>query len=284
MIVVTGASGRLGRLVIDQLLARGTDPDSIIAVIRNPAREVRLHGRNVRIRHADYTDPDSLRTAFAGADRILLISSNAGRGRIGHHRNVVDAARNAQVDLLVYTSMLRADDSGIGLAIDHRETETAIEHSQVPSVILRNGWYLENYTENLATDLATGMHLGSAGDGRVAAAARIDYAAAAATVLTDDGHAGNTYELAADFGFTMSELAETVTRVSGKPLIYTDLPSGEHVKALVDAGIPEAAAELYADWDAGISRGDLDVAGPKLRELIGRAPTSLSQAVTATLN
>jgi len=284
MIVVTGASGRLGRLVIDQLLARGTEPDAIIAVIRNPAREVRLEGRGVRIRHADYTDTDSLRTAFAGADRILLISSNAGRGRFDHHRNVVNAARNAEVELLAYTSMLRADDSGIGLAITHRETETAIEHAQVPSVVLRNGWYLENYTENLATDMATGMHLGSAGDGRVAAASRIDYAAAAAAVLTTDGHAGNTYELAADFGFTMSELAEAVTRVSGKPLIYTDLPSGEHVKALVDAGIPESAAELYADWDAGIARGDLDVAGPKLRELIGRTPTSLSQAITAALN
>lgn len=284
MIVVTGAAGRLGRHVVDQLLDRGVAPDDIVATVRRPARAAWLAERGVRIRYADYTDPDTLRTAFAGADRILLISSNAARDRATQHRNVVDAAANADVDLFGYTSMLRADDSGIGLAIDHRRTEQAITERGLPAVILRNGWYIENYTENLATDLATGIHLGSAGEGRVAAATRRDYAVAAAEVMTGDGHTGRVYELAGDVGFTMTELATEVTRVSGKPVIYTDLTSSEHIKALVDAGLPESAAELYADWDAGIARGDLDVAGPSLRELIGADTTRLPQAIFEALN
>ncbi|GAA4909831.1 NAD(P)H dehydrogenase (quinone) [Stackebrandtia albiflava] len=283
MIVVTGASGRLGRLVVSQLIARGVAAGDIVATVRNPARAVALSDLDVRIRHAEYTDPDSLRTAFAGADRILLISSDSARNRFNEHRNVVTAAVNADVELFAYTSMLRADQSGIGLAIDHRRTEQAVAAAGLPAVILRNGWYLENYTDNLATDLATGVHLGSAGDGRVAAASRRDYAEAAAVVLSGDGHAGAVYELAGDLGFTMNELATEVTRVSGKPVIYSDLSSSEHVKRLVDAGVPESAAELYADWDAGIARGDLDVVGPQLHRLIGRDTTRLSEAISSVL-
>lgn len=284
MIVVTGAAGRLGKHVVDQLILKGVDPDDIVAVVRRPARAGLLAERGVRIRYADYTDPDSLRTAFAGSERVLLISSNAARHRLSQHRNVVKAAVDANVDVFGYTSMLRADDSGIGLAVDHRGTEQLIAEYGLPAVILRNGWYVENYTENLATDLATGVHLGSAGEGRVAAAPRRDYAAAAAEVMTSTEYTDRTLELAGDSGFTMAELTETVTMVSGKPVIYTDLSSGEHVKALVDAGLPEQAAELYADWDAGIARGDLDVAGHMLRKIIGRDTTPLAQAVTDAIN
>ena len=283
MLVITGAAGKLGRHVIDRLISQGTTPDDIVATVRRPARAAWLTDRGVHIRYADYTDPDSLRAAFAGADRILLISSNADRQRAAQHRNVIEAAANANVDLLGYTSLLRADVSGIGLAVDHRATERMITESGVPAVILRNGWYIENYTENLATDLTTGIHLGSAGEGRVAGATRQDYAAAAAAVMTGDGHAGQVYELAGDTGFTMTDLAAEVTRASGKRVVYSDMTTSEHIKALVDTGVPEKTAELHADWDAGVARGDLDVAGPRLHDLIGHDTTRLHEAVAEAL-
>ncbi|GIG65577.1 SDR family oxidoreductase [Phytomonospora endophytica] len=279
MIVVTAATGHLGRLAVTALLDRGVPADRIVAAVRNPDKAADL---GVEVRLADYTRPETLATAFAGAEKVLLISSNAMGERLAQHRNAVDAAKAAGVGLLVYTSVLRADTTGLGLAVEHKATEEYITASGLPHVFLRNGWYLENYTENLAPALTHGALLGSAENGLVSAAARADYAAAAAVVLTTDAPA-KIYELAGDRGFTMTELAAEVSRQSGKEIAYRDLPQAEYFAALTGAGVPEQYADLLADSDVGVAKGDLHASDTVLSGLIGRPTTSLADAVSVAL-
>lgn len=283
MITVTGASGHLGRLVVEDLLARGVPAGDLAVVVRSPEKVADLATRGVQVRTADYTDAQALTAALAGTERLLLVSSSEVGRRVEQHRNVIEAARTAGVALLAYTSILRADTSGMALAAEHLATEQAIRESGLPFAFLRNGWYLENYTGNLAPALQFGTIYGSAGEGRIAAAARADYAAAAAAVLTGDGYQNTVHELGGDRPFTMAELAATVAAVAGKPVTYTDVPVEEYAKILVGAGLPEPYAQILADSDHGISRGELDTDSGELHRLIGRPTTALADAVSAAL-
>ena len=282
MIVVTAATGKLGSHVVSSLLEKVPAADVAVAV-RSPDKAEAYAARGVEVRHADYTKPDTLRSAFRKGERVLLVSSSEMGERAAQHAQVIDAARAAGVELLAYTSILRGDRSRLQLAAEHIATETTIRASGLPFVLLRNGWYLENYTEHLEPALAAGALYGSARDGRIAAAARADYAAAAARVLTESGHANQTYELAGDEPFTKSELAAEIAKQSGKPVAYHDLPFEEYKAALVGVGLPAAYAEALADSDVGIARGELDDRSGTLRRLIGRPTTSLADAVAAAL-
>ncbi|WP_417070051.1 SDR family oxidoreductase [Niveibacterium terrae] len=278
MIVVTGATGQLGRLVIEQLL-KSVPASQIVAAVRTPAKAADLAARGIVVRAADYTKPETLDAAFQGAERLLLISSSEVGQRTAQHRNAIDAARRAGIKLIAYTSLLHVDRSPLGLATEHRETEALLKASGVPFVLLRNGWYTENYLASVPPALQHGVFIGSAGEGRIASAARADYAAAAAAVLNAEGQAGKVYELAGDTSYTLAELAAEITRQSGKSVVYQDLPEAEFSKALVGAGLPAPIADMLADSDAGASRGGLFDDGHQLSQLIGRPTTPLSELV-----
>lgn len=283
MIVVTGASGQLGRLVIDRLLQTIPAPE-IVAAVRSPDKAADLAAKGVQVRQADYAQPATLEGAFAGAKKVLLISSSEVGQRFAQHQAVIDAAKRAGVELLAYTSVLHADTSLLGLAEEHRQTEVALAASGVPSVVLRNGWYHENYTAGIAGDLAHGAHFGSAGDGRISSAARADYADAAVAVLTSrDDQVGRVYELAGDASYSLAEFAAEVSRQSGKPVVYTDLPEVAYKDALLQAGLPEFVAELLANSDAAAAKGALFNDGRQLSKLIGRPTTPLAVSVAAAL-
>ncbi|SFX82366.1 NAD(P)H dehydrogenase (quinone) [Janthinobacterium lividum] len=281
MIVITGATGNLGQHVIASLL-KSVPAANIIAAVRNPAKAADLAARGVQVRQADYNDGASLDAAFKGATKILLISSSEVGQRAQQHQNVIDAAKRAGVSLLAYTSVLRADTSPLGLAAEHVITEAAIRASGLPYSFLRNGWYLENHTEHLAPVLEHGVVLGAAQNGRFSSAARADYAAAAAAVLTT-AQPQAIYELAGDQGFTLAEYAAEVARQSGKAIVYKDLPQADFKAALVSVGVPEGFADLLADSDAGTAKGGLEDHGKQLSALIGRPTTSLLDAVKAAL-
>ena len=283
-IVVTGATGHLGRLVLAELL-RIAPKARLVGTARNADAAKDLAARGVEIRTADYTNPASLATALAGADKVLLISANVVGQRVAQHRNVVDAAKAAGVKLIGYTSILRADTSPMGLAVEHLATEKHIRSSGVPFVFLRNGWYTENYTGSIAAAVQHGVVLGAARNGRISAAARADYAAAAAVVLAGDvkSHAGKIYELAGDSAFTMSEYAAEVSRQSGKAVAYQDMPEADYKAALAGFGLPEPVAAMLAESDAKAAGDSLYDAGRAMSQLIGRPTTPLAATVTAAL-
>ena len=283
MIVVTGASGQLGRLVIAALL-RTQPADSLVAAVRNPAKAADLAARGVQVRQADYSRPETLGPAFAGADKLLLISSSEIGRRAKQHQAVIDAAKAAGVQLIAYTSLLHADVSPLGLAVEHKQTEAALAASGLPHVLLRNGWYSENYAMGLPGALARGTLYGAAGEGRIASASRKDYAEAAAAVLTAVApQAGKVHELAGDASYTLAELAAETARQAGKPLAYQDLPEAAYRDVLLQAGLPAPVAELLADSDAGAAKGGLFDDGHALSRLIGHATTPMAQTVAATL-
>jgi NAD(P)H dehydrogenase (quinone) len=283
MIVVTAATGHLGRLVIDELLKKV--PASEIAVaVRNPEKAKDFAAKGIDVRQADYEKPETLANAFRGATKVLLISANEVGKRAAQHRNAIDAIRKSGRPLVVYTSILDASRSGIGLAKEHLVTEKMLEESGLPHVILRNGWYLENYTENLAPALQHGVILGTAGKGRVSAAARADFAAAAVEVLTGSGHEGKTYELAGDKSFSMDELAAEVAKASGKNVAYKDMPPAEYASTLESFGLPKPVAEMLADADEGLERGELESKSSDLHDLIRRPTTPLADAVRAAIH
>ncbi len=283
MIAVTGATGHLGRLVLENLLERGMEPARIAALVRSPEKAEGLAALGVQVRRGDYSQPETLGPALQGVERLLLVSSSEVGRRAEQHRNVVGAARAAGVKLLAYTSILKADTSAMQLAAEHRATEEAIRASGLPFVFLRNGWYLENYTGNLASALEHGALLGSAGEGRVSAATRADFAAAAAAVLTGPGHENRAYELGGDQAFTLAELAGIVAEVSGRPVEYRDLPEEAYAGVLAGFGVPEAFARVLADSDRGIARGELFTDSGDLARLIGRPTTPPWEAVAAAL-
>jgi NAD(P)H dehydrogenase (quinone) len=282
MIVVTGATGQLGRLVIAALLKKMTASD-IVAAVRNgeKARDIAAWGVHVRL--ADYNQPQVWEEALKGADKVLLISSSEVGQRARQHRSVIDAARRAGVRLLAYTSVLRADTSPLGLAAEHKETEALICASGIPYTLLRNGWYTENYTVGIPGVLARGAVYGCASNGRIASAARVDYAEAAASVLTAENQAGRVYELAGDAAYTLSEFAAEISRQSSRNIGYVDLAEAEYRNALVRAGLPDAIAALLADSDTGVSKGALFDDSHQLSRLINRPTTSLAASVAAMM-
>ena len=282
MIVITGASGQLGRLVIQSLLAK-VPASQIVAAVRNPERASDLAALGVQIRKADYTDPASLDAAFQGAEKVLLISSSEVGLREAQHRNVIDAVKKAGVSLLAYTSLLHVDTSPLGLAGEHAATEAYLGQSGVPFVLLRNGWYTENYLASIPPALQHGAFIGSAGEGRIASAARADYAEAAAVALTTPDQSGKVYELAGDESYTLAEFAAELSRQSGKQIPYVNLPESEFKAALVGAGLPEPLAGLLADSDAGASKGGLFDDKRQLSALIGRPTSPLAALIQAAL-
>jgi len=282
-IVVTGATGHLGRLVVENLLERGVDADHIVATGRRIEEIKDLADRGVPVRAVNYNDPTSLREAFAGAQQVLLISGTEIGQRVGQHQRVIDAAKDAGVGLLVYTSVANADSTTLQLAADHRATEAALRASGVPFALLRNSWYLENYTGQIETYLQHGVIFGAAGDVRISAAPRADYATAAAAVLSADGQAGMVYELGGDQAFTMAELAAQVSTATGQDVAYQDLTVEAYAQLLVDAGLPQAVAAMIADNDRGVAEGHLLVTSGDLSRLIGRPTASLADAVAAAL-
>jgi len=282
MIAITGATGQLGRLVIDHLLNR-LRADQLVAIVRDPAKATDLAGLGITVRQADYDDPATLEAALSGVEKLLLISSNEVGQRVSQHRNVIDAAKAAGVKFLNYTSVLHADRSLLGLAEEHRQTETYLKASGLPFAILRNGWYTENYTASIPSALAHGALVGSAGDGRISSAARADYAEAAAIVLASPVEPGQIFELAGDEAYTLSGLAAEISRQSGKEIPYRDLPEAGYRQLLQQAGLPEPVAALLADSDAAASRDALFDDGQQLAKLLGRPTTPLAESVREAL-
>jgi NAD(P)H dehydrogenase (quinone) len=282
MIAITGATGQLGRLVIQNLL-KTVPASQLVAAVRSPDKAADLAALGVQVRQADYTRPATLEAAFQGVSKLLLISSSEVGHRTPQHAAVIAAAQQAGVQLLAYTSLLRADTSPLGLAAEHQETEAMLRASGLPHVLLRNGWYTENHAASVPAALQYGAVMGSAKDGRIASAARADYAAAAAAVLTRDGQAGQVYELAGDSAYTLAELAAEIAKQSGKAVVYNDLPEAAYAAALVQVGLPEGFAALLADSDVGASEGGLFDDGRQLSQLIGRPTTSMAEVVRAAL-
>jgi len=278
-IAITGATGQLGHLVVNQLKTMVNAAD-IIALARTPAKAADL---GVTVRAADYNQPSTVEESLRGVDTLLLISSNEIGQRAAQHNNVIEAAKKAGVKRVVYTSVLHADTSPLSLADEHRATEVALKAAGTPFTILRNGWYTENYTGSIPGAIAEGAVRGSAGDGRVSSAPRVDYAEAAVAVLLGTGHEGKTYELAGDDSYTLSDLAAEICRQTGKTIPYIDLPEAEYAAALTSRGVPEGLAKAIAGWDVAVSQGALFDDSRQLSALIGRSTTPLSTAVAEAL-
>lgn len=282
MIVVTGANGQLGRFVINGLLA--TMPaNEVVAAVRSPGKASDLASLGVALREADYNRPETLTLAFRGASKLLLISSSEVGQRVTQHKAVIDAAKMANVDLLVYTSMLHADSSLLMLAGEHKATEALIKESGLSYVILRNGWYVENYAGFIPSALEQGALIGCAGEGKISCAARADYAAAAVAALTGKASMNSTYELAGDTAYTLSDFAAELARQSGKPIQYVNMEKADYIAALVKVGMPEGFAAILADSDIGASQGGLFDVSADLTRLIGRPTTRLAEAIKAAL-
>lgn len=282
MIVITGATGQLGRLVIDAL-AEKVPASELIAAVRSPEKAQDLQARGITLRTADYSQPETLRSALRGADKVLLISSSEVGQRVAQHQAVIDAAKAEGVGFIAYTSLLHADTSPLALAGEHRATEALLTASGIPYAILRNGWYTENYAASIAPALTHQAFIGAAGEGRIASAARKDYAAAAAEVMTRDDQAGKIYELAGDDSYTLAEFSAEIARQSGQPVEYVNLTPAAFAEALKNAGLPEAFAGLLADSDAGAAQGALFDDSRGLSQLTGRPTTPFAEVIKAAL-
>ncbi|EPY9615119.1 SDR family oxidoreductase [Enterobacter cloacae] len=282
MIAITGATGQLGRLVIEQLL-KTVPANQIVAIVRNPAKAEALSQQGIVVRQGDYTDQAALTTALKDVEKLLLISSSEVGQRATQHQNVINAAKAAGVTFIAYTSLLHADNSPLGLHVEHVATEKALAASGIPYALLRNGWYIENYLASAPPALEHGVFIGAAGEGKIASATRADYAAAAAKVVSEEGHAGKVYELAGDSAWTLSELAAELSKQSGKPVIYQNMSEADFAAALKSVGLPAGLADMLADSDVGASKGGLFDDSHTLSKLIGRPTTSLAESVKTIL-
>ena len=276
---VTGATGQLGRLVVESLKSK-VSAETIVALVRNPEKAADL---GIEARAFDYAQAENLVASLKGIDKLLLISGNEVGQRLPQHLAVIDAAKQAGVKQLFYTSILHADSSPLGLATEHLATEVAIKESGLTYTILRNGWYTENYTGSAKGAVGAGAFIGNAGDGKIASAARVDYAEAAAVVLAGEGHEGKTYELAGDEAYTLTELAAEISKQSGKTIPYNNLTEAEYAGILKSFGLPDGLAEMLANSDTGASKGGLFDDSKVLSELIGRPTTSLAKVVADAL-
>lgn len=276
---ITGATGQLGRLVVEQLKQR-IGAERLVALVRSPEKAADL---GIASTVFDYDKPGTLVDGLNGIEHLLLISGNEVGQRTVQHQRVIDAAREAGVKWIVYTSLLHAATSTLSLAAEHVETEALLQASGIPYTILRNGWYTENYTGSIPGALQAGAFVGSAGEGKISSAARADYAEAAAVVLSSDGHIGNVYELAGDEAYTLQDLAAEISKQTGKNIPYNNLPEAEYAGVLTSLGLPRGIAEAIASWDVGASKGDLFDDKKVLSNLIGRPTTPLAESVKAAL-
>lgn len=280
MIVVAGATGQLGRLVVRHLTSR-VPADRIAVLVRDPAPAA----GGIEVRVADYDDPESLSGAFRPGDRVLLISGNQFGLRRAQHEAVIDAAKAADVGFLAYTSILGGPDTRFVVADDHHATERAIERSGLPFSLLRNGWYTENYTAQLPTLLEHAVMIGTAApDSRLATATRDDYAAAATAVLAEQGHENTVYELSGDEAWSLQAYTAEVSRQSGKDIAYRQVSTGEYREMLIDGGLPEAMLAAFTETEQAIDRGELATVTGDLRRLIGRPSTPLAAVIQDRLD
>lgn len=278
-IAVTGATGHLGRILIARLKQKALS-EKIVAFARDTAKAADL---GVDVREADYEKPETLDRALAGVDTLMLISSSEVGKRATQHQNILDAAKKAGIRRIVYTSLLHADSSPLGLAPEHVQTENALRQSGIAHTILRNGWYTENYTGSVPGAVQAGALAGSAGEGRISSATREDFADAAVAVLTSNGHDGKVYELAGDDAYTLADLAAEISRQTGKDIPYANLPQAEYAAVLKGVGLPEGVAEALAGFDVDASNGALFDDSRQLSALIGRPTTPLADAVAVAL-
>ncbi|GGL13564.1 SDR family oxidoreductase [Streptomyces flaveus] len=280
-IVVTGATGHLGRFVIEGLLEK-VPADQITAVVRSEEKAAGYAARGVKIAVADYSAPETFDSVFSAGDKVLLISgSEVGNDRVGQHKVVLEAAKAAGVALLAYTSAPRSLTAA--LADDHRGTEAAILESGVTYTLLRNGWYNENYTESLAPVLEHGAVVQAAGDGKVSSASRADYAAAAVAVLTGEDHENKTYELGGDTAWSFAEYAAEVAKQTGKEIAYSPVSVEVYTGILTGVGLPEPLAATIAGVDASVEKGELVVTSGDLSRLTGRPTTPIAESIAAAL-
>ncbi|EMR3753967.1 SDR family oxidoreductase [Proteus mirabilis] len=282
MIAITGATGLLGQHVIENLL-QTVPANQIVAFARDVKKGSSLSQKGVLVRQADYNDKASLITALQGVDKLLLISSSEVGKRTIQHRNVIEAAKSADVQFIAYTSILHADRSPLSLHVEHVETEKMLADSGISYTLLRNGWYTENYLASVPAALEHGVFLGAAGDGKIASATRADYALAAARVISEEGHIGKVYELAGDEAWTLEQLAKELTKQSGKQVVYNNLSQADFVAALKTAGLPDKLSNMLADSDIGASKGGLFDDSHTLSKLIGRRTTTLAESIKAIL-
>ena len=282
MIAITGATGLLGQHVIENLL-QTVPANQIVAFARDVKKGSSLSQKGVLVRQADYNDKASLITALQGVDKLLLISSSEVGKRTIQHRNVIEAAKSADVQFIAYTSILHADRSPLSLHVEHVETEKMLADSGISYTLLRNGWYTENYLASVPAAIEHGVFLGAAGDGKIASATRADYALAAARVISEVGHIGKVYELAGDEAWTLEQLAKELTKQSGKQVIYNNLSQADFVAALKTAGLPDKLSNMLADSDIGASKGGLFDDSHTLSKLIGRRTTTLAESIKAIL-
>lgn len=271
MIAVTGATGALGQLVIGKLLEK-VDAKQVLGLVRDPQNTGPLASLGIQLRQADYNQPQTLVDAFKGVTRLLLISSNAIGSRVAQHKAVIDAAKQTGVEVLVYTSVLKADNNPMILAQEHQPTEDYINASGLPAVILRNGWYTENYTQSLDGILQAGAVFGAAKDGEFYTAPRGDYAEAAARVLLEpDEHLGQTYELAGDTSFTLTEFAAEISKLTSRDIAYNNMTMQDLQKHLEEVGLPAGFAAALADSEHYAAEGYLVDKSGALSGLLGRA-------------
>lgn len=278
-IVVTGATGKLGHLVVEELLDRGVPADQVVAGGRALEKVEDLAARGVRTARVDLDEPETLTAVLSEGDTLVLVSGTDVQKRVQQHRDAIAAAAGAGVGHLVYTSAPHADDTSLVLAPDHAATERAVRESGVPFTIVRNNWYTENYVQAFEQAKATGEVVASAGAGRVASATRRDYAAAIAAVVTSDGHAGTTYELSGDVAWSFDDLADAFAEVAGRDVAYRSVTADEHVAILTEVGLDEATARFVAALDGNIREGALADATGDLARLAGRPSTPLVEAV-----
>jgi len=280
-LVITGATGQLGRLVVESLLARGTAPADIVATGRDVARLADLSSLGVTVAELDYTKPETVSAAVKQGDTVLLVSSSEVGQRVAQHLNVIDAAKAAGVARIVYTSAPAATTSELVLAPEHKATEEALVASGVPFTILRNGWYTENYAGEVEKGRENGAIVASVGDGRVASASRKDYAEAAAVVLTGEGYEGQVFELSGDIAWNFDDLASAIGTIVGKEVVYTRLTPDEHAAMLTSFGLDEGTVGFVVALDGNIRDGLLGVTNGDLSRLIGRPTTALAEGLAA---
>lgn len=277
---ITGATGQLGSLVIEHLKSK-TASENIVALVRNQEKAA---GLGVESRSFDYNNPETLKQSLSGIDYLLLISSSEVGQRARQHKNVIEAAKEAGVKWIVYTSLLHADTSSLSLAGEHLETEALLKDAGIPVTILRNGWYTENYLGSVDSALKAGAFIGSAGEGKISSAARNDFAEAAAVVISDPKHQGKVYELAGNESYTLSDLAKEISKQAGKEIPYNNLEEAQYAEILESVGLPTEFAQAIAGWDVSASKGDLFDNSKTLSELIQRPTTPMRESVAQTLN
>lgn len=280
-IAVTGATGHLGGLIIESLLTRGIEPSDIVAVVRDESKAADLAARGVSVAVAPYEDQAALQQALTGVDRLVLVSGSEVGKRLAQHTNVINAAKAAEVGFIAYTSLLNAPTSKLSLAPEHVATEQLLAEAGIDHTVLRNGWYWENFASALEPAKATGKMFGAAGDAKVAAAARADYAEAAAVVVTGAGHVGQVYELGGAPALTYPEIAEAVGAAIGAEVDYVNQSVAEYRAGLEGAGLPAEVAGMIAEWDAAIADGALYSDSTDLQDLIGRPATTPAAALSA---